>query len=282
MELNLFRDIKLRGYFLKVVGTILFFIILTVILMVSLGKQALDGIDNIIPLGINLVVLIITLNELKRNNISVRNVVGKPKNKSFIFEVPISLILTYVAGVGMILILLYIVYRINPNITQEFNNGLAEKHEKAATFLTMTIDFIDVVLLAPILEEIIFRGILLGKLYSKYGVVRAIFLTSGIFFMIHFKTNPMTFILGITNCILVLKYKSLIPGMLCHGLNNLFVLLRIMGSKGNNPNSGPLEVNIVILITGIIMLSIYALYVYRNRSYIKTTKVSERNLTGSV
>lgn len=277
MDLNLFRDIKLKGYFLKLVAVVMASIILTVILVLIVGKNRLDDVENIIPFAINFALLIITLIELKKNGISIKTVIGRPKKKSFIFEVPIALILTYVAGMGLILILLYIVYKVNPYILQSFNKSLAEEHQKARSIFIITIDFVDTVVLAPILEEIIFRGILLSKLYSKYGIVRAIIFTSVIFFMVHFKTNPMTFIIGITNCILVLKYKSLIPAILVHALNNLFVLTRIMGSKANVQDSAPLEVNIVFLIAGIIMVGIYALYIYKSSSNIKKVQMYSSN-----
>lgn len=286
MDLNLFKDIKLKGYFLKLIATIVIFVITLVVVILIVGKQRLkpggDYILSILPLVINLALFIITLSELKKNNISIKNVIGRPQKKSFIFEVPISLILTYIAGIGMILILLYIVYRINPGIVQNFNKSLKDTYEKAPNSLIMTIDFVDTVLLAPILEEIIFRGIILSKLYSKYGIVRAIIFTSGIFFMIHFRSNPMTFAIGITNCILVLKYKSLIPAMIVHGLNNLFVFMKTTGSKAVRNESVPFEVNIAFLITGIIMISLYALYIYKNRSYIKKVKKSNYNLINSV
>lgn len=282
MDLNLFKDIKLKGYFLKLIGTMAIFVIVLVSLILIVGKQRmkLSGgyMLSIMPFAINLALFIITLSELKKNNISIKSVIGRPEKKSFIFEIPLSLILTYIAGIGMILILLYIVYRVNPSILQDFNKNLGDKYEKVPNTFIMAIDFVDAVLMAPILEEIIFRGILLSKLYNKYGIVRAIIFTSGIFFMIHFRSNPMTFVIGITNCILELKYKSLIPAMIVHGLNNLFVLMNTMGSKASIQDSAPLEVNIVFLITGIIMVGIYGLYIYKNRSYIRNINVSKSNL----
>ncbi|MBV7272471.1 CPBP family intramembrane metalloprotease [Clostridium sp. PL3] len=282
MDLNLFKYVKLKGYFLKLIGTMVIFVIALVGIILIVGKQRLKPssgyILSIMPLVINLALLIITLGELKKNNINIKDVIGRPKKKSFIFEVPISLILTYIAGIGMILILLYIVYRINPGIVQNFNKGLKDTYEKAPNSFIMTIDFVDTVLLAPILEEIIFRGILLSKLYNKYGIIRAIIFTSGIFFMIHFRSNPMTFAIGITNCILVLKYKSLIPAIICHGLNNLFVFMKTMGNKVSSNEAVPFEVNIAFLITGMIMIGIYALYIYKNRSYIRNANLSKSGL----
>ena len=92
--------------------------------------------------------------------------------------------------------------------------------------------FLAVVIVAPIGEEVVFRGFL-QKFLEKYwkDVTRAVLVTSLFFAMIHF--NPFwtiqIYLLGIILGFLSWKTKSVIPSILLHVVNNgsAFILTNI-------------------------------------------------------
>jgi len=99
---------------------------------------------------------------------------------------------------------------------------------KPETFLGFVLLFIAVSILAPLGEEILFRGFL-QQFLEKYwaDTTRAILVTSFIFSTIHM--NPYWFIqiyfLGIMLGFLAWKTKSIIPSLILHGLNNTMAML---------------------------------------------------------
>ena len=99
---------------------------------------------------------------------------------------------------------------------------------KPDSFLGAILLFIAVVILAPLGEEIVFRGFLQQILEKHWkDTTRAILFTSLIFSLIHM--NPYWFVqiyfLGVILGFLAWKTKSIIPPLILHGLNNSMALL---------------------------------------------------------
>lgn len=83
-------------------------------------------------------------------------------------------------------------------------------------------------IVAPILEEIAFRGALLHRWTAKWGVKPAILISSAFFAMLH--GDPLgAFAFGIAMSILYLRSQSLLLPIVCHALNNFVVLLIEIG-----------------------------------------------------
>jgi membrane protease YdiL (CAAX protease family) len=82
--------------------------------------------------------------------------------------------------------------------------------------------FLMLVIIAPIAEELLFRGYLLGKLRKHAPLWVAIFITSLIFAIVHFAWNVGVdvFALSIVLCILRVASGSLWPSILLHMLKN--------------------------------------------------------------
>ena len=83
--------------------------------------------------------------------------------------------------------------------------------------------FLSVVIVAPIGEEIVFRGFL-QKFLEDYwkDITRAVLVTSLFFAMIHF--NPFwtiqIYLLGVVLGFLAWKTKSVFPSIMLHSINN--------------------------------------------------------------
>jgi membrane protease YdiL (CAAX protease family) len=80
-------------------------------------------------------------------------------------------------------------------------------------------------LAAPLLEELIFRGLMQSSLYSRYGLWRSIVIPSIIFGIIH--VFPIAMIITMISALLygyvVHRTKSVFSSLVMHSLNNAFV-----------------------------------------------------------
>jgi len=92
-----------------------------------------------------------------------------------------------------------------------------------------------VVIVAALVEEMLFRGLFLGVLEHKMEIPRAILISSLIFAFIHL--NPWWFveilILGVLLGVMALRSKSIFPGVVVHGLNNALALFLVNTDAAN-------------------------------------------------
>ncbi len=98
--------------------------------------------------------------------------------------------------------------------------------------------FIILVFLSPFSEEIIFRGLLLNRLSSKYGTTPGLLMSSLVFATTHLFTGflmwPAQFIFGVLAGFMYLRSRSLVVSMSSHSLVNFFnflILIMFMGDQ---------------------------------------------------
>jgi len=82
--------------------------------------------------------------------------------------------------------------------------------------------------LAPVLEEVAFRGLLLHRWSARFGVRWAMLLSSALFGIVH--SDPIgAFAFGLAMSVLYLRTGSLLLPVICHALNNFVVWLFELG-----------------------------------------------------
>jgi len=88
--------------------------------------------------------------------------------------------------------------------------------------LEYVLAFISLVVIAPLAEEILFRGYLLGKLRKYAPLWLSILITSALFALVHFQWNVAidVFVLSIVLCLLRVYTGSLWASVLLHMLKN--------------------------------------------------------------
>lgn len=97
---------------------------------------------------------------------------------------------------------------------------------QAQTLSDWLILIIAVVLLAGMLEEMLFRGLLLQALERRFELPHAIFLSALIFALFHFPLWLIQVIfLGIILGFLAWRSNSIIPGIILHCFNNAFAIV---------------------------------------------------------
>jgi membrane protease YdiL (CAAX protease family) len=87
--------------------------------------------------------------------------------------------------------------------------------------------FIALIIVAPITEELLFRGVILSGLSSKYGIRKAVILTSVLFGLFHL--NPVQIIgaifVGLVLGWMKLKFDSIMVPIVFHGIYNALPLI---------------------------------------------------------
>lgn len=89
--------------------------------------------------------------------------------------------------------------------------------------------FMKVVIIAPIVEELIFRGVIMHGLMRNYSRTTAIFFSGLLFALFHLNPwqFPATFILGLLLGWLMIRTRNILLAITGHAMNNLLVLLAI-------------------------------------------------------
>ncbi|MGI1658619.1 MAG: lysostaphin resistance A-like protein [Desulfitobacterium sp.] len=103
-----------------------------------------------------------------------------------------------------------------------------------ATLITFCLNLILAGMLAPILEETMFRGIIYKSLNSYMGKWTAAAISAAIFSGLHLQSYGFIprFVLGMVLASLVMKYNSIKPAVALHALNNIVALLLVVLSEG--------------------------------------------------
>lgn len=89
--------------------------------------------------------------------------------------------------------------------------------------------FIKVSVIAPIVEELLFRGVIMNGLMRNYPKYLAIFFSALLFALFHLNPwqFPATFILGLLLGWLMVRTRNIFVCILGHAINNFLVLLSV-------------------------------------------------------
>lgn len=89
----------------------------------------------------------------------------------------------------------------------------------------MVSGMLTVAVLVPVAEEVVFRGIVLAALRARFRVVAGTTLAGAAFAVVHLlpPALPYLLVVGISLCAMAEWYRSIIPGIVLHGVNNAVV-----------------------------------------------------------
>jgi uncharacterized protein len=124
--------------------------------------------------------------------------------------------------------------------------------------------FMKVSVVAPIVEELIFRGLILHGFRRNYSSFKAITISAILFSLFHLNPwqMPATFILGLFLGWLVVRTNSIIAAIIGHSVNNLLVLLSVTYWQEINTHSIFLmeKKNLLSLSAYLVALSVILIY----------------------
>lgn len=107
-----------------------------------------------------------------------------------------------------------------------FDAGLAESILKSwAWQLPPTVwrleQFMEAVVIGPLVEELVFRGLVLRRLAARWGSTTAVIVSSVVFGGLHVDTAVQCTIFGITMALLYVRSQTLVVPIAAHMANNL-------------------------------------------------------------
>ena len=130
------------------------------------------------------------------------------------------------AGIALFAVTWFIDYAIVPRLSDHLPKVLIQTRSEELIIRSFkgTPDFIllmvAVVLAAPVMEEIFFRGVLQGTVERCFGSIVAIILTSGVFAVIHMRAVLQLFIMGAVLAYLYWKTRNMTVPVLAHAVSN--------------------------------------------------------------
>lgn len=148
-----------------------------------------------------------------------------PKHYNWLFLLVLAIFLI-LFSLGSALTSYAAIYAFFPEWMDDFLQSIAAQEESVSRF-PMTSDIIEVIVLiivAPITEEFIFRGVLLHRWVTKWGLWTGIILSSLLFGIGHVNPVGLTMV-GVVLCVLYFKTNSLLIPIIAHALNNSTVVL---------------------------------------------------------
>ena len=219
---------------LKVRSLLLRLLLISFVLGLGLGLIQVTRQLNFNPQVLNLVLYIFvfgllcfwTLADFKRLGIHLNYVVGRlPNNYKWLPKVGL-VILLILFSIGSYLVLLYLLSLAAPSLVDRILHDVTKTPIPLTTspVLFNLLQAIVLVVVAPITEEFLFRGIILQRWASKWGI-RAGLLGSSLLFGIGHANFVGLSMVGMVLGLLYIRTRSLIVPIACHAMNNSFVVV---------------------------------------------------------
>jgi len=206
--MNVLENIKIRS-----VGSYLLLYIFIIIIINIMGK-IFGGFkidSNILTLIFSFVFLFWFLKQLKINNLKLSDIYSVPQNK-----IPLRYMVLFIIF-HLAFSVLTVVFFIHNGVIEKSNDMVS-----SIGFMTGSL------FIAPFVEEVIFRGIILNKLKKKIGMIKGLIFSSFLFGLFHFFNGLegviFTFILGFFLGIVYIRTGSLKVPTLMHFINNLIAI----------------------------------------------------------
>ncbi|AGB41871.1 CAAX amino terminal protease family [Halobacteroides halobius DSM 5150] len=163
-------------------------------------------------------ILFLIISKLYKSDIQIKKVIGNLSKKNElvkIFSITITLV---IFSVGSLLSSLYFFNILFPSIINKIIGFINEIPSN-----NITLDIIRSVFLVPIVEEVLFRYLLLGKMTIKLGIKKSIIISSIIFSILHINFIG-SFVFAVVLSLVYLKTGKLILPILIHSFNNVIAI----------------------------------------------------------
>jgi len=236
--------------------------------------RALAPIDesteyDLITVFIYLWVLYWIYRKSKQNHIQVNWFLQKGRNVR-VLELLGLVITLLLFSIGSLLFLAYLLAHISPSL---LGSTLLKEETRPSGFplliLNQALDVLIVIVLAPVIEELLFRGVLLNRCAAKWGMKKGILVSSAAFAILHFEMIG-AFLFAICMAILYLKTRTLLVPMAAHALNNGIIVAARFWPWSNTDSSTSTTIEAFRSdgwLGGIFLaatLPVVVLYIYRN------------------
>lgn len=222
---NPFRNFKTRWVIpWTVLGTILTLIVLAIALLVSETETISPTALLVWSVMFYGFIAVWMVWQFRRHGVDIRRLVGRlPANYNWLPMIGIWLA-TVGFSAGATVVIGYAISLIAPDqlpwlleeqlIVPDFDSA-------AYPFLL----FASFVIIAPLFEEVFFRGVLINRWGIKWGFNKAIIVPAVLFGLLHDLGMVGIFMFGMVAAILYIRTRTLLVPIAMHALNNLLVLV---------------------------------------------------------
>ncbi len=173
------------------------------------------------------------------SGIGLRQLIGRPPTGFIWLTVPAVLVVAMAFSIGSWFLFAYALSMVAPGVLEFLLTTMETPVDQSIGYRIGM--FVVVVVMAPVLEEISFRGLLLNRWGYKWGLGKALIATSLVFGILH--ANPVGItVIGLVAAILYLQTGSLIAPIALHALNNLvatFIGYFLEWSEPSESSGGP-------------------------------------------
>lgn len=219
MDFNV-KDFNVRLRTIKIWELALGLLIAFILIMV------LSSVFEIITEDDNLIFIVILSFVLIFFIFALRNTSGLKRDISDVFEIKTRNEILYVFVLNLLFAFLfpsifsgfdYLYGVFDPNWVTGFDIDTVE-----ITADSLLLECIASIIFAPLLEELIFRGVLFNRLKIRTGIIPAMIISSFLFAIGHdFGGITSAFLFGISMCILYLKTDNIFVTISVHFINNV-------------------------------------------------------------
>lgn len=143
---------------------------------------------------------------------------------------------------------------------------------------------VTVVVMAPLFEEVIFRGVLLESTRVRYGVVAAWLLSSAIFGIVHVHPTVVVnaFVMGLVLAFIYLRTDSLWSAIILHAINNGIAYLALIAGHGNSMLIDMVGSRTLYVLFYIAALAVFAVSGYMMLVSLRRLKAEEKSRRGVI
>ena len=171
----------------------------------------------------------------KRSGIGLRQLVGRPPAGFIWLIMPALLVIAMTFSIGSWILFAYTLSMVAPGVLEFLLGTMETPVDQSITYRVGM--FLVVVVMAPVLEEISFRGLLLNRWSYKWGLGKALIATSLAFGILH--ANPVGItVIGLLAAILYIQTGSLVVPIALHALKNLAATFLVYALEWGDPAEG--------------------------------------------
>lgn len=217
--------LNFKAHRLLFVGFLIFLVIGFALGLISLfsGIKLEDPILSPIIYSFTFILLSLwAIQQLRQLQINVKSLIGHlPRNYSWLPTLGLIAAI-FLFSLGSAHLLSYALSFAPPTLVELLLNPktFLSQSETFAPILYNFLTVLVLVVVAPVTEELIFRGILLHAWTAKWGVTPALLSSTFLFAIFHPNVIGL-FVFGLMMGLLYIKTRTLIVPIVCHALNNL-------------------------------------------------------------
>ena len=203
-----------------------------------------------------------------RRGLDVRRVFGTLPRQAGAWAATLAPLLAVLGVASLLMVALGIWSYFAPDAAVEMVNDrrFANREpfgENASTFATT----VAAVIVAPMAEEFVFRGLLMQRWIRKWGLWKGVLASSAVFGALHLTYAPLAALTGVVLALLYLATGSLWVPIAAHALNNAFVSLLRLVPERQEQSIALAELRGEML-ASVLFAALCAMALYRLRPYL--------------